>query len=189
MRGKLLLAPVLIAAACMMAGIYGAVHDQISYTVSPGYFHEFKFIQFDLRQSLQNRLGAAVVGWLASWWMGLIIGVPICLSALTVRGVREFVRSFLLASLTVIAVTLLVGLTGLAVGILTIQNGNLPFWMAGRHVTDPVAFARAGMMHNFSYLGGMIGLIAGIAVVIRQAMRSRSNAARDISHRSDDFHG
>lgn len=130
---------------------------------------------------------------MASWWMGLIIGVPICLSALTVRGIGKFTRAFLLAAVIVIGVTLLVGLAGLAIGFLTIRDGNLPFWMAGRRVSDPVAFARAGMMHDFSYLGGMIGLLAGTGVVIRQAVTSRRTAdrtaARAVNHRSNDFRG
>lgn len=188
MMNKLLLAPVLIGAACIMAGIYGALHDQISYTVSTGYFHEFKFIQFNIAPDLQNRLGAAVVGWLASWWMGIVIGVPIYLLALTVKGIRAFTRAFLLAALTVIGVTLLIGVIGLAIGFLTIQDGNLPSWMVGRDVTDPVSFARAGMMHDFSYLGGMVGLLAGAGVVIRQAVTSRRTAPRPVSHRSNGFH-
>jgi hypothetical protein len=43
--------------------------------------------------------------------------------------------------------------------------------MAGRAVNDPVAFARAGMMHNFSYIGGFVGLVVALTAMIRAARR------------------
>lgn len=177
-RLKLLLAPFLIAAACILAGLYGMVHNQISYSVSPGYFHEFKFIQFGIQPELQNRLGAAIVGWQASWWMGIVIGLPICLLSLAMQETGAFVRTFLLAALTVVGITLLTGLGALAAGYLAIDDGRLPGWMAGREVSDPTAFARAGLMHDFSYLGGLLGLLAGGVMVVRKSRASRKGSRR-----------
>ena len=45
---KILLFPLLLAAGCIISGLYGAFHNQISYTVSPDYFHAFKFDQFGI---------------------------------------------------------------------------------------------------------------------------------------------
>ena len=59
---KLALFPVLLAAACIVAGVYGALHNQISYSVSPEYFFAFKFHQFGIPEHLQNRIGASIVG-------------------------------------------------------------------------------------------------------------------------------
>ncbi|RNF36317.1 hypothetical protein [Paracoccus methylarcula] len=173
---KLLLAPALILASILLAGLYGACHNQISYTVSPGYFHEFKFIQFGIQPELQNRLGAAIVGWQASWWMGIVIGLPLCLLSLAMRGIGAFVRTFLLAALMVVGITFLTGLGALAAGYIAIHDGNLPGWMAGREVSDPTAFARAGLMHDFSYLGGLLGLLAGGVMVIRKVRASRKDS-------------
>jgi len=73
----------------MIAGLYGALHNQISYTVSPDYVHAFKFQQFDISENLQGRVGASIVGWYASWWMGLLIGVPVLLVGLILPGVEN----------------------------------------------------------------------------------------------------
>lgn len=72
---KLFLALVLFVFACLLAGGYGALHNQISYTVSPEYFTKFKFHQFQINEVIGERLGAAIVGWSASWWMGIFIGI------------------------------------------------------------------------------------------------------------------
>ena len=58
--------------AIIIAGIHGAIHDQISFTFSEEYFTRFKFIQFNLSWAYESpRLGAALVGFLAAWWMAL----------------------------------------------------------------------------------------------------------------------
>ncbi len=103
---KLALFPVLLAAGCVIAGLYGAVHDQISYTVSPDYFHAFKFLQFNVPVHLHNRVGAALVGWHATWWMGVFIGVPVLLIGLILPGWRMYLSHCLMAFVVVISTAL-----------------------------------------------------------------------------------
>ncbi len=59
---KVALIPVLFVIACLFAGSYGAVHNQISYTVAPEYFTQFKFHQFQIDEGAPERVGAAIVG-------------------------------------------------------------------------------------------------------------------------------
>ena len=67
---KFALFPLLLGAACVIAGLYGALHNQISYTVSPEYFHLHKFKQFEIPVALHGRIGAAwSVGMLRGGWV------------------------------------------------------------------------------------------------------------------------
>ncbi|SFL06510.1 hypothetical protein SAMN04488518_1262 [Pseudovibrio ascidiaceicola] len=170
---KLLLLPVLIAFACLLAGIYGVIHNQVSYAVSPGYFHEFKFIRFGIDPTHHNRVGASIVGFMASWWMGVLIGLPIYLGALFVKGTRTFAYTFLNAASIVVTVTVILGIAALITSFFTLGPDTLPPWMNNREVTNPLAFARAGTMHNFSYIGGLVGLVFGLGYAIWQAWQSR----------------
>jgi len=62
----------LVLLAMFLSGLYGIVHDQISYTVSPEYFTKFKFQQFGITEvNLPDHVRASIVGFLASWWMGI----------------------------------------------------------------------------------------------------------------------
>ena len=170
---KFLVLPLALIFACALAGLYGVVHNQISYTVSPEYFHEFKFKQFRIEPNFQNRLGASLVGWHASWWMGLIIGIPVYFAALFVRGNRLAIKVFLKAAMIVVILTLLLGVIALVIGYFSISDTTLPSWMNGKNITNPVAFSRAGNMHNFSYLGGLVGLLSGLIFTIISAWKSR----------------
>jgi hypothetical protein len=163
---KLALMPILFVIACLFAGVYGAVHNQVSYTASPEYFTKFKFEQFDIPENYPERVGAAVVGWLAAWWMGIVIGAVLIPLGLVLRGTAEYFRGMIVAFGVVAATTLLAGLAALAAAYLVIDDqtaGNITRY--GNEVVDDVAFARAGTMHNFSYLGGFLGIVTGLVAI------------------------
>jgi hypothetical protein len=178
---KIALFPLLLAAACIIAGLYGALHDQISYTVSPDYYYAFKFDQFAIPENLHNRVGAALVGWHASWWMGLFIGLPVLIIGLIMPDGRSYMLHALIAFAIVAVTTLLVGLGALAVASAIITPANLPDFGYPDAVADKVAFARAGTMHNFSYLGGFLGILtASLYLIVARVRlaRRRSKPAR-----------
>ncbi len=147
--------------ACLMAAIYGALHNQISYTISPEYFTKFKFRQFGIAAELSPRVGAAIVGVLASWWMGVVIAAFLVPMGLVpgrgLTSVNRILKSFSI----VLVVTFGVGLFGLGLAFLTIrQVGNVS--VAYDAVADDLAFNRAGALHNASYIGGVVGMIAAV---------------------------
>jgi hypothetical protein len=168
---KVALFPWLLASACLIAGLYGALHNQISYTVSPDYFFAFKFHQFGITVDLQCRLGASLVGWYASWWMGLIIGVPVLLVGLVCPTWETYVRRSFIAFAIAALTALVVGLGALVYGYFTIAEGSSPGFWYPEGIADHVSFARAGNMHNFSYLGGSLGIITASAYLIVARLR------------------
>lgn len=168
---KLSAAVGLIIVACLAAGVYGMLHNQISYTVSPEYFTQFKFVQFALPLEQQNRWGASIVGWRASWWMGIIISIILIPLGLIMPTWQRYIRSVLWAFLVVIMTTLLVGIGGLLDAIISYRFSTPPDFGFRLSLNDPVAFACAGRMHNFSYLGGLIGIGTGSLFLIIQRIR------------------
>ena len=170
--------PVLFVIACLFAGIYGALHNQISYTVSPEYFTQFKFRQFHIDANVPDRIGAAIVGWNAAWWMGLVIGIFLIPLGLSIRGTANYFCGMIRVFGVVAATTLIVGLAALGLAFLIIDEeiaGEITRY--GNAITDDVAFARAGTMHDFSYLGGLIGIVTGGLDIRRQRRKQRSSAS------------
>ena len=171
---RLMLFPVLLVAACLSAGLYGALHNQISYTVSPDYFHAFKFHQFDIPQHLHGRLGASLVGWYASWWMGVFLGVPVLIVGLIFPDCRSYLGHSVIAFAVVAGTTLLAGVGALLWANLSINEASLPGAWYPEQVADQVAFARAGIMHDFSYLGGFLGILTGsVYLIVARVRRQR----------------
>lgn len=69
------LPPMIAATACggVLAGLYGIVHDQLTYSIGPEYFTKLKFEQFRWANlGLPPRVLVAEIGFLATWWVGAI---------------------------------------------------------------------------------------------------------------------
>ncbi|MBJ6109550.1 hypothetical protein JAO73_11035 [Hymenobacter sp. BT523] len=174
---KLLTLNALVIIASLTAGIYGSLHDQITYTISPEYYTKFKFIQFDFvvmgnEAILPNpRLYVAFVGFLATWWMGTILGFILSL----VNLIQPDWKTMLTVAIRAFFVTMLVAFTTGIIGLIyghffLAKNPKDAFenWFIPNNVIDFTNYISVGSMHNFSYLGGVIGLVAGIIYSLRQ---------------------
>jgi hypothetical protein len=164
--------PLAVAAA----GLFGVIHDQLSYTVSPEYFTKFKFIQFRLRDSrLPERVRAAKVGYLASWWMGIPLGLLCGAAGLIQRSPQLMMQALLWSLPVIVAFTLTVALAGLGFGYWrtqTIDVANYRRWFIPPDVKDLRRFLCVGYMHNAAYLGGAISILVAwlFHLIFRLAM-------------------
>jgi hypothetical protein len=148
--------------AILAAALFGAVHDQISYTVSPEYFTKFKFHQFGLLDpAVPERVRAAIVGVLASWWMGIPIGI-LCGAAGFIQRTAPAMRRALYWTLPVVlGFALLSALAGLIYGFVqtrTFDLANYSGWFIPHGLDNPGRFLCAGYMHNSAYIGGALGI-------------------------------
>ncbi|MEM0895836.1 MAG: hypothetical protein AAGJ79_03045 [Verrucomicrobiota bacterium] len=165
------------AIGSLVAGCYGIVHDQITYTLSPEYFTRFKFHQFaHANFGWGDRAFAGTIGFLATWWVGLIGGWLLGRTSArkdgTLPAMKELAPSFCL----VMAASALVAFFGFLYG--TVRWAQSPdawsWWRENYGVEDLSAFARVGHIHNGSYVGGAIGTII---VVARTRRRNRTATA------------
>lgn len=156
---------LIVLLAVLIAGLYGMAHNQISYTVAPEYFTKFKFRQFGFVDTpLPERVRASMVGFLASWWMGIPIGILVGAAGFIHQGAQHMLRVSLYSLLVVVAFTLLFGLCGLLYGYLrTAQIDPAAYrdWYIPDDVTNLRRFLCAGYMHNSSYLGGVLAIFVG----------------------------
>ena len=161
---KITMVALLIPIGILFASVYGALHNQISYTVSPEYFTRFKFEQFGII-NFPQRLGASAVGVFATWWMGLIIGSILASVALIQKDASTMFKSTLQAYGIVVVVAIVTGLIGLAYGVIHLSKlppSEFSDWYIPDNLQNRGAFIAAGSMHNFSYLGGVIGMFVGV---------------------------
>lgn len=166
---------LLLCLAILAAGLFGMAHNQISYSVGPDYFHQYKFAQFAIPAEIPPRIGAAMVGWKASWWMGILIGLPTFgLGAMILPTGAALKSAGLRAIVMVLLTTSIAALGGLLFAIMTIDAeiaAQLPLPVAAN---DPLGFVRAGIMHDASYLGGFAGVLLSIWIIFRAAKRAEN---------------
>ena len=164
----------ILGAVC--GALYGVVNDQLTVTLAPEYFSVFKRAQFWQPLTAAGldeapvRLQAVLVGTLATWWFGLILGILLSFAGLAGRILPLRTAAYLRAIHGVMALALCLSavcgaLAWLAEPAVNPTPNDWPF-LAGIH--DVRAAFAVGWWHNGAYLGGLIGTIAAAVWVRRQ---------------------
>lgn len=153
--------------AVLLAGIYGILHDQVTYSISPEYFTVFKFEQFGFQDWGHNnpRFTVGLIGFLATWWVGLFIGIFQSLVGLIHKNHKLMFRYVFHSILITLAVAVLFGIIGFVIGYFDSGKGTdaccFPY-----SIVDKRSFLIVGSIHNFGYIGGEVGALVGITYQI-----------------------
>ena len=148
----------------LLAGCYGILHDQVTYSLSPEYFTRLKFPQFHYANlGLSDRVFVGEIGFLATWWVGLFAAWFIARIAVPAFPRTAAIRHSLRAFLIVLAFALASSIVGYVLGIA--HDSDYSAWedlTPSLGIVDLPGFVRVAYIHNASYLGGLVGLIAAI---------------------------
>src|SRR5258705_1608770 len=156
-----------IFVAILTAGLYGIIHDQATYSISPEYFTKFKYRQFGFEAYWfgGHRQTVAVIGFLATWWMGLFIGLLIGMFGLIFRDHIEM-RKTIARSIAIVFITaVLFAVIGFLWGRYHLVKTEVTWWIPD-NLIDRDSFIVVGSIHNFSYTGGIVGLLVAISYMI-----------------------
>lgn len=161
---------------CIAAAIlYGIAHDLVTAHICVEYFSEF---HPHVVNSNSPIVLALVWGILATWWVGLILGVFLAIAARAgsrpKRDVRSLVRPIIILFVVCLAVATLAGATGYALGTRGIRVLYGPFF-AHRTADWLTRFQADLLAHNGSYAAGFIGGIVMAIVVFRRRKRMSSS--------------
>ena len=163
--------PVLtIIALCIASSVvYGILHDQVTARVCIEYFTIGHPPVFDTDSPTLLGIGWGII---ATWWVGLLLGILLAIAARAgkrpKRSVQSLVRPIVMLLLVMAVCALLAGITGFILG--SIEAIHLVEPLASLVPSDRHArFLADGGAHLASYFVGFVGGI----VVIARVWRSR----------------
>jgi hypothetical protein len=162
--------------AILLSGLYGIIHDQVTYSISPEYFTKFKYRQFGLDPA---RLGGhrptvGLIGFLATWWLGIFIGILLGLTGLIFHH-HKIMRRAIMNGIRVIFVTaILFAVIGFLWGKYYVVKTDMN-WSLPDGLIDKNRFIIVGSIHNFSYLGAVAGILLAIIYMVRRRFFVRKN--------------
>ena len=165
-----------IGISICFAGLFGIIHDQITYSICNEYYTKFKFHQFGLTEIsgeaiLPNpRIAVAKVGFLATWWVGKYIGIAFGITGLIFNEYKVMMKAILKALGWTFCITIVTAAIGFLYGNY-FTNVNTVNWWFPDNLIHKKDFVTVGTIHNFSYLGGALGLIFGIVYLIVKKIR------------------
>lgn len=145
----------------VIAGLYGLVHDQLTFTLSQEYFTKLKFKQFSYADfGWPDRAFAGLIGFLATWWVGFFSGWFIARILIDKNSSDRLYRKCFICFVCIFISALLGGIIGFLIG--RFHDGNYNNWILfcrQLKVTDVPSFVRVAYIHNAGYVGGAIGLV------------------------------
>lgn len=164
--------------AALIAGGYGIVHDQITYSISPEYFTKMKFQQFHYADfGWGNRVFAGTIGFLATWWAGLFAGWLLARRYVPEQPQSLYRRQIALGMAIVFGATLLFGLGGYGYGLWRGPEADYSSWnpfLRSLGIEEKWALLRVAYIHNAGYLGALVGLVLAL-LLIKPAARNRES--------------
>lgn len=166
---KLLNFILIILISILIAGIYGIIHDQITYSISNEYYTLFKFEQFGINEwgITSENVKVGIIGFLATWWVGFFLGIIYAFISLFLNS-RKILRITIQSIFLNIGVTIVLGVIGYFYGVVFLEAENLN-WYIPEQTKNIQAFINVGSIHNFGYLGGLVGLIVGVYNQIKKS--------------------
>ncbi|MDR6921974.1 MULTISPECIES: hypothetical protein [Chryseobacterium] len=159
---------LIIIISTLSAGVYGIVHDQITYTISSEYYTLLKFQQFGFENlNLNVRIKVGIIGFLATWWVGLFLGIVYAFISLFLDA-EKVLKVTIKSILINICITFISGILGYGFSVLFLSPENTD-WYIPTGTKNIRSFINVGSIHNFGYIGGIIGLAAGLLYQIKKA--------------------
>ena len=159
-----------------MAGLYGIVHDQVTFSISQEYFTRLKFTQFQWANiGLPTRVFVAEIGFLATWWVGLIAGWVLARTSAEAVEPRVMLRLSVRGFALVIGCALAAAVIAFVYGLMQdvkLEASDLADFARAIGVSDVPSFVRVAYIHNAGYLGSFLGIVAAATLLWRKRRSS-----------------
>ncbi len=166
------------AVGSLIAGAYGVLHDQVTYTLSPEYFTQFKSEQFAWADfGWPIRVYVSEIGFMATWWVGFVAGWFLARLSVPYHPGPTAWRQCLSGFAVVFLFALVGDGVGAWLGWRRMQEQDLGEWVSFARlygVKDIPRFVWVAFIHNASYLGGLVGLIAALILAARASRKVRA---------------
>ena len=153
------LGPMFIVAfvGAIIAGCYGVLHDQVTYSIGSEYFTKLKFKQFHFANfGLGDRVFAGCIGFLATWWVGFIVAWFLGRRLLPGQDRAVACRKIAWAIGIVFVSVMTSGIGGYLYGVWRGPDADYSAWMPAIRefqVEDTYSFVHVAYIHNAGYLG------------------------------------
>ena len=153
----------------ILAALYGILHDQITFTISPEYFTKMKFKQFGYADvGFGDRFFVGTIGALATWWVGFFIGWFLSRSIIHCSGKTTMTKKLKLGFTIVFLSAIIISSAVAFYTFLVADFYNYQSWKSTLdyyNIKDSDSFMRVAFIHYASYLGGVGGLVVAFLVL------------------------
>ncbi|MDB5272893.1 MAG: hypothetical protein JWO58_1260 [Chitinophagaceae bacterium] len=161
-----------IVIAPVISGCFGAVYDMIVYTLSPEFFTEYRFPQFDISQKMRPIVGAAIIGFSNSWAIGIPIGIILATMSYMHRSIHKTFKYMIISY--VIAIVTSIVFTSIGLMLMKDQLSHNMYIGTDKALQRTVEIIVD--MNNFTQAGALIGTALACAWQLYMILKKKERA-------------
>ena len=168
---RLLRAAQIIGTCILFACAFGILHDQVTARVCLKYFTEF---HIDLGLAPNPTNVALVWGVIATWWVGLLLGILLALACtvgqMPMLAVRDLRKPLAWLFLTMATGALLFGIVGYfwGAGVGRLAFPQIQDWTEAEQARFAADLFAHNASYGFGFFGGMAVVVWALVVRIRR---------------------
>jgi hypothetical protein len=160
---------IIALAGGLIAGVFGALHDWWTFSISTEYFTKVKFKSFAYANlGLGNQAFAASVGFLAAGIVGLFAAWFLARRFYNRDSRKHAYVQIARGFLFVAVCTIIADGLGYGYGLWRGPDADYSawFWAVEKyHIDDRYSFVRVAYIHNSAYIGGGIGFLLALLCI------------------------
>lgn len=165
---RILIIVSLVVLAAIIAGLYGALYDQITYSISNEFFTK-RFEQEGIDGNIAARWEVARIGFLKTWSVGCWLGLFLALAGLLHEDNRKMFYVTLQSFFIALAAGFIFGMIGFFFASPEVDV------VSETDLANKIAFNKVLTMNNYSYIGGIIGMFLGLGWQVLKARRQKKS--------------
>jgi uncharacterized protein YacL len=154
---KLFLVSILICCGTLLACIYGIIHDQITYRISEEFYTHIRFAQSEIAPT-ESWWGVTKVAVINTWKIGFIISLILSCTGLIHRNEKRLLKHTIQSFLITSSIAAILTVIGFIMG----KFHNPELEKLPNTILDKSNFLLVQSIHNFTYIGGLIGMFVGV---------------------------
>ncbi|MFL9830816.1 hypothetical protein ABS764_08145 [Flavobacterium sp. ST-87] len=154
----------IVLISIILSVLYGTAHHFIAFHIAPEFYTKLTFFNFGILDDYGRKfngnwnLALLWVSFFSTCWIGFFIGLIVGIVAIKYHVGKEIFNKTFDAFCMVMVTTFLLGFTGYILAEINpseiILNYSLPF-----EIEHKVQFNKVAKIHNYSYIGIVVGLI------------------------------
>ena len=156
----------IVSLSIVFTSVFGALHNQFSYSISNEFFRNFLFESFGVNEwnIKDERVLASIVGVLGAYWVGMLAGIVFAFVYLFLNAEQKL-KKIVNAILITLIFSMLGSIIGLILGkYVPIENSKA---FGDFRPINPRNYICADYMHTLSYYSGILGLIVGVSYLYK----------------------
>lgn len=155
---KILYCFLIILVGTLVSGLFGLLHDHLTFSLSPEFYAVLRFPELGIQWSQNNFWNVSKVGIINSAETGFFLSISVALCSLIQLDYKTMFKvAMRCVAIIILTISVFAILACLSATFFPFKDRS--YEMIPDNIVDPNSFLMVLRIHNFTYFGSIIGML------------------------------